>query len=319
MTTRNTSTKETTTTKAKATASKAVAASKKEKPVAATKKEEPQKELPASNLLFKTSVTEYTKEDYSEFTLRHDKIRMSMRDIDGSMESIAFCLYWIYKKGAYKDVYAGVQTFSQYVKKMFGYSKTTAYAFLSIVERFAARDQDGNILEEIGSRYCHYGFSKLSLMVSLTDLQIDELGLSPTMSVRDIKNRIRPIIDNSSPSLPDNSSKENNGKNNDGVDFNVLDKAIALSKKEDNSSKVDSNGEDSGKDSGNDSSVVSSKSGFYSRRLFLIDGFDDYNNKLDKIDDIIHKLYREMPNAKIRIEIDSEEPISEKWGDRLCQ
>lgn len=273
MTTKNTATKKTTTTKAKATATKAVAAPKEKEPVtvlrpAGSKIAIPPKEV---NVIFCKDILE-------EFKNRSDKINESMAGIDFSLETIALNLYWIYYHMAYKA--AGCDTIVQYAKKVFGYEKTTCYAFIAIVERFANRDEDGNLLEEFDPRYKDYSFSKLSLMVGLTDEQIEKT-LKPSMSVRDIKNFIKSVTDNSVESLPDGSGKDDTSREN----------------------------------AGNDSSVVSSKGGFYSLRLFLIYDFDDYINKLDKIDDVIHKLYKEMPNVKIRIEIDSEEPISEKWGE----
>lgn len=275
MTTKNTATKKTTTTKAKATGDNPAAAPKKEESVAILKKAGIEIETPPKDVKII-----FSKEIIEESKVRSKKIRDSIGGIDESMETIALNLYWFYSHSAYKSY--GFDSLVQFAYWMFGFGKSTCYALISIVERFAKRDEEGNLLEVIDPRYKDYGTSKLSLMVGLTDEQIEK-GIKPVMSVREIKKYINSLKEKPIPSLPDGNGEEEKNTAGEGA--------------------------------GNVSPLGLSKNGFYSRQLFLIYDFDDYNSKLDKIDDVIHKLYKEMPNVKIRIEIDSEEPIHEKWGD----
>lgn len=313
MTTKNTTTKKTTTTKAKATGTK---------PAAVPKDKTSEKELPASKRLITTPFNEFTKEDVAEFIRRNNKIRMSMNGIDASMETIAFCLYWAYAKEAYHSM--SFMTFVDYAKKMFGYSKTSAYAFLGVVERFASRDDDGSILEEIDPRYMNYGFSKLSLLVGLTDAEImaAEIDgkLSPSMSVRDIRKFVASL----------------NGKKADvRIDFNTLDKAISLSKKEDGTGEetgdaysgdnrdkaIDTeSGEDNAVD--NSGTAVDAPSGdspdqyMFTQCLFTVNSFDDYYNKVNQIYDTVLRLYKEMPDVSVKVIVErNNRPLAGKWGE----
>ena len=267
MTTKNTETKKATTTKAKATATKAVAAPKKEKPVATPKKVDYSLLVPLDS-----STNPYQKELVAEFKKRTENIKKTMSGIEKSMETIAFSLYWIYIKQAYKSV--GCDTLVQYAGKTFGYSKSTCYNFISIIERFAAKDDKGNMLEQLDPSVKGYSISKLSLMVGLTDEQIKTL--KPEMSARDIAKYVKSLQDKKMPELP-----EGNG-----------------------------NGEEKEK------VVDSTATDFYDKVLFTCKGFEDYNKKLDKIDETIHKIYEQMPDVSIKFIVERNgKPIEGKWGE----
>lgn len=266
MTTKNTATNTTTTTKAKAIGTKPVATPKKDKPVATPIKEEPEKVTMSTDVFSKEILTELNK--------RTKSIKDSINKIDSSFEAIAFNLYWIHAKEAYKA--KGADSIAKYASDMFGYEKTTCYSLISIVDRFAKRDENGNYLEEFDPRYKGYSSSKLSLMVGLTDEQIE--GLKPEMSVRDIKKYVASLKPKALPPLSDGNGDEDNG------------------------------GDD------NDNVVDSTAIEIHRQHLFTVNGFDDYNKKLDKIDETIHKLYKEMPDLIIRIEIERNQPFTGKWG-----
>lgn len=187
MTTKNTSTKKATTTKTKATG---------KKPVATPKKEVPEKVTMSTDVFSKEMLTELNK--------RTKAIKDSIGKIDTSFESIAFNLHWIYSKEAYKA--KGADSIAKYAADVFGYEKTTCYALIAVVDRFAKRDEKGNFLEQFDERYKGYSSSKLSLMVGLTDEQIEK-ALKPEMSVRDIKKYIASLKEKPLPALPDGNGE----------------------------------------------------------------------------------------------------------------
>lgn len=247
MTTKNTETNKTTTTKAKATATKAVAAPKKEKPVATPKKVDFSALVPLG-----PSTNPYQKELIAEFKKRSDNIKKSIGGIDKSMETIAFNLYWIYLKEAYKSV--GCENIVQYAEKNFGYSKSTCYSFISVVEKFAAKDDNGVMLEKFDSSVKGYSISKLSLMTGLTDEQLK--SLKPEMSVREIAKYVRSLQGEKICELPEgNSDGETDGTEEDNV-------------------------------------VDSLPASIGTQPLCVFNSLDDYNSKLDRFDDIVHNLFK---------------------------
>lgn len=251
-----------TTTKAAATGTK---------PVATPKKEEPK------------TLDVYGKEMVEELDKRTKAIKSSIGKIDKSFENIAFNLYWIHSKEAFKA--KGADSIVKYAADAFGYEKTTCYSLIAIVERFAKRDEKGNFLEEFDPKYKGYSSSKLSLMVGLTDEQIS--GLKPEMSVRDIKKYVASLKEKPLSALPDGTGEE------ETENVTVLE-PLDISEVPD---KFD------------DSALFNT----YTRDLFTVNGFDDYNKQLDKIDETIHKLYKDMPDVTIRIVIDRAKPFEGKW------
>lgn len=264
MTIKNTATK--TTTKTKATGTKPVATPKKEKPKAIPKKEVP---MP------KPSTDVFSKEIVTELQTRTDKIKKSMGGIDKTMQSIAFDFYWIYDKKAYEA--AGCDSITAYADKIFGYGKSTCYSFINVVERFAKRDENGNLLEEFDPSVKGYSISKLSLMTGLTDEQLK--SLKPEMSVRDIKKFVKSLQGKAVPELPEGNAETDGETDNEGADDGALNEIFV-------------------------------------RTLFTCNGFDEYNAKLDKIDETIHKLYKGMPDVSVKIVVERNgKPIEGKWGE----
>lgn len=132
----------------------------------------------------------FSKETLDEFAKREKSIKKNVSSIDKSLEKIAFDIYWINAKKAY--IAGGYYNIVAYAKAKFGYSKTTCYEFIGIVDRFAKRDENGAYLEEFDPIVKGYSTSKLSCMIDLTNEQITA-KLKPTMSVRDIKAAVKAI------------------------------------------------------------------------------------------------------------------------------
>lgn len=140
----------------------------------------------------------FSKEVLSELAKRHNAIQKAQNRIDTSFETIAFNLYWIYAKQAFKA--DGFDCIQDYANGYFGYSKTTCYSLIAVVERFAKRE-NGVMLEKLDESVKGYSVSKLSLMVNLTEDQL--AALNPGMSVRDIKKFVKSLESKPLPELPE--------------------------------------------------------------------------------------------------------------------
>lgn len=159
----------------------------------------------AGEPFYPVGLSSFSERTQAEFAERHERIFDSIVSIDNSALKVAFDLHWVNKKKAYRI--KNFPTIADYAKFYFGYEKTSCYALISVVDRFAKRDDDGNILEEIDPAYSAYTTSKLSLMVNLTDDQINQ-RLKPAMSVREIKKVVKSLEEE----LPDHSKDTGNKK-----------------------------------------------------------------------------------------------------------
>lgn len=135
------------------------------------------------------SIDAFSKETLAELDKREKAVRIALSGIDKNMEKVAFNLYWIYSNKAYRAM--GFQSITDYALNKFELGKTNTYSFISIVESFAAHSEDGSIADKFDNKYKGYSISKLSLLVGLTDKQIEELEINPSMSVRDIKKLLK--------------------------------------------------------------------------------------------------------------------------------
>ncbi|MBD5525454.1 MAG: hypothetical protein HDR04_13755 [Lachnospiraceae bacterium] len=213
-----------------------------------------------------------TKAEFEEY---HSRIFDSVINIDNTALKVAFDLHWINSKQAYKI--KNFPTIVDYAKFYFGYEKTSCYSLIAVVDRFAKRDEDGNILEEIDDAYSAYSSSKLALMVNLTDDQINA-SLKPAMSVRDIKKIVKAIEDSS---LPDHSKDSGDKKEDNG----------------DETKPPEQSGTDTGKDTFVDSKEI------IRNTLFTFKGVKDYGRKFnaDKVNDQVSSILKDHPDALIEI------------------
>lgn len=218
---------------------------------------------------------QFSKKTKEEFEKRHDRIGESVLNIDNSVLSIAFDLHWVNAKKGY--ILKNFSTIAHYAKFYFGYEKTSCYSLISVVDRFAKRDEDGNILEEIDPAYSAYSSSKLQLMVNLTDDQINA-SIKPSMSVRDIKKIVKSIEDSS---LPDHSKDSGDKKEDTGDETKPPDQ--------------------SGTDTGNETYVDSKE--IVRNTLFTFKGANDYGKKFnaDKVNDQVSSILKDHPDALIEI------------------
>ena len=128
-------------------------------------------------------------ETLKEARKRNASISKSLNNVQSSFTRIAFDLYWMYSTSAfgllgYKNIY-------DCAAKEHGIARGTCSDFIHIVERFAKRDDAGNVLEEIRPELKDYQSSKLIALLGVTDAQLTEFSVD--MSVRDIKKKVKEL------------------------------------------------------------------------------------------------------------------------------
>lgn len=128
-------------------------------------------------------------ETLKEARKRNASISKSLNNVQSSFTRIAFDLYWMYSTSAfgllgYKNIY-------DCAAKEHGIARGTCSDFIHIVERFAKRDDAGNVLEEIRPELRDYQSSKLIALLGVTDAQLTEFSVD--MSVRDIKKKVKEL------------------------------------------------------------------------------------------------------------------------------
>ena len=146
--------------------------------------EEPER-LPATAIPAQITVSplERMKQEFSE---RAQIIREQMRNIQNAFITIGFQLHWIRENNMfrvmdYKNVY-------DYAEKEYGLKKTTCCNFISIIENYAERDENGEVIESIADCYRNYSASQLVAMLGMNEDMRQQV--SPDMSVRAI-NRLK--------------------------------------------------------------------------------------------------------------------------------
>lgn len=209
------------------------------------------------------STDAFSKEVLTEFQRRTKVIKANIGKIDSSFETIAFNLHWINAKQAFKA--EGYPSIVEYAVEHFGYQKSTCYSLISVVDRFSKRDEKGALTESFDERVKGYSVSKLSLMVNLTDAEID--SLKPSMSVRDIKMFVKGLKGKALPELSED-------------DGEVLEE------------------ENTGTEDG---SVVDADAVVISDVLIKCKGKDDYSKKAEKIDEYIMRVFKQHPDAVIEV------------------
>lgn len=161
----------------------------------------------------------YSADTVRELNSRVDSIHRALDVIEKNFVYIAFDLYWIYENRAYKSM--GCESITDFCKKKFGFSKTTTYEYLELVERFGERDEKGDLLEcKIDPVYKDYSKSKLSAISGLSDEEIKSLDITPDMSTRDIKKVVKKYEDRHAIDFEalDSLIKQKNESSNDSPD-----------------------------------------------------------------------------------------------------
>lgn len=238
--------------------------------IKATVKAVAPKENKSTEVMNPPAVTEdtnkdvYSKEMVTELTKRTKTIKDSIGKIDTSFEKIAFALYWISSNKAYRA--KGCDNIVTFAKNEFGYEKTTCYSLLSVVESFAKRE-DGKIIECFRDDVKGYSVSKLSLMVGLSEEDIK--NLSPTMTVKDIKKYVKSLNGKALPELSEGNADAEDEATEEAVE--------------------------------NDDIVDVEAVELEHNTLIKCDGREDYEKKIDTIDEYILRVFKNNPDAVIEV------------------
>lgn len=128
-------------------------------------------------------------ETLKEAKKRNASISKSLCNVQSSFTRIAFDLYWMYSTSAFSLL--GYKNIYDCSAKEHGIARGTCSDFIHIVERFARRDDAGNVLEEIRPELKDYQSSKLIALLGVTDSQLTEFSVD--MSVRDIKKKVKEL------------------------------------------------------------------------------------------------------------------------------
>lgn len=190
-------------------------------------------------------------ETLKEARKRKASISKSLSNVQSSFTRIAFDLHWMSSTSAfgllgYKNIY-------DYAAKEHGIARGTCSDFIHIVDRFAERDEAGNILEKIRPDLKDYQSSKLIALLGVTDAQLTEFSVD--MSVRDIKKKVK-----------------------------------ALHGEEEDKTK---DADTSGADTSNGKEIINTTAQeVNSQTLVTFHNIDDYNKYLDGLNDLIEKALK---------------------------
>ena len=121
-----------------------------------------------------------------EFTERTNVIKQEMRNIQNSFLVIGFQLHWIKANNMYKVL--NYKNIMDYAEKEFGIKKSTCCNFINIIETYAERDENGEVIESIAECYRNFSSSQLIAMIGMPEEMQQQV--TPDMSVRAI-NRLR--------------------------------------------------------------------------------------------------------------------------------
>ncbi|MDO5836978.1 MAG: hypothetical protein Q4P17_10755 [Methanobacterium sp.] len=125
-----------------------------------------------------------------------NRISKEYSNVENSSLKISFYLYEIYKKkyfsiGDFKNIY----DFAYY---HFGLSRATCNNFINVIEKFALKDESGNVIlndeNKLIDGFERFAFSKLCLLVSVNLSLEDILKIfDPVMSARTIREKKREL------------------------------------------------------------------------------------------------------------------------------
>lgn len=121
-----------------------------------------------------------------EFDKRSGIIRTEMKNLQTAFLTIGFQLHWIKNNNMFRVL--NYRSITEYAEKEFGIKKSTCSNFIQIIENYADRDADGNVIESLAKCYRNFSSSQLVAMLGMTDEQKQQI--TPDTSVRTI-NRIR--------------------------------------------------------------------------------------------------------------------------------
>ena len=118
-----------------------------------------------------------------EFTERTNVIKQEMRNIQNSFLVIGFQLHWIKANNMYKVL--NYKNIMDYAEKEFGIKKSTCCNFINIIDNYAERDENGEVIESIAECYRNFSSSQLIAMLGMPEEMQQQV--TSDMSVRAIQ------------------------------------------------------------------------------------------------------------------------------------
>lgn len=118
-----------------------------------------------------------------EFTKRANLIRKEMGNIQNSFVVIGFQLHWIKANNMYRVM--NYKNICDYAEKEYNIKKSTCCNLINIIENYAERDENGEVVESISECYRNYSSTQLLAMIGMPEELQQQV--TPDMSVRAIQ------------------------------------------------------------------------------------------------------------------------------------
>ena len=138
----------------------------------------------------------YTAKDVSK---RGKAIRAELLVVEKSFLKIAFNIHWFYRTKAFESV--GYKNIYDMTQAEFNIKRTLANNYINVIDRFAKRDENGEIIEEINEVYKAFCHSQLIAMLGRSDEELEEI--TADMSVRKIKEALKALDEDTDTAVGD--------------------------------------------------------------------------------------------------------------------
>lgn len=145
----------------------------------ANKKVEEKKEI-------MNAVVEPSKEMKTAYSKNISTIKRELGKVESSTLNIALAIHNLYVTRGYEI--AEYKNICELAKDMFGFSKSTCYNFINIVEKFG---DNASGVWQISEDYKKFTYSQLLALLDVDKAQIPEF--SEKMSVREIKKKMKEL------------------------------------------------------------------------------------------------------------------------------
>lgn len=201
-----------------------------------------------------------------EYKKRCNIIRKQVANIQNSFLVIAFQLYWIREHNMFR--LEGCKNIYDYAEREYGIGRTSCCNLVCIVEHFASRDENGNVVECIADCYQNYTASQLVAMIGMSDET--KAQVTPDMSVRTI-NKMRKEEQTKALPAPPVATTEASIAGNDGDADTTVAATVYISDatsniKQELPKQVDT--------------------------LLVFGSYTDYQKELERIDTLVERAFR---------------------------
>lgn len=214
----------------------------------------------------------FSKDFVKQAVKEKNKIAIEYGKVEQSYWNIASSIHWLYDNNGFIPL--GYQNIYDLAKQEFGIARSTTCGFINIVGRFGERNELGNFTGKIDSKYEAYSSSKLLLLLDLTDEEIEKLP--PTLSVREMKKKIKVMLTDSENTIKNISDECCESFDEESENFEITRQA-----------------------------------------LITCAGYEDYQKKIDDIDDYITRALKAHPEARIEIVLVTARSEEEKAEEKV--